>query len=112
MVRSLLNLIAELLLLFRESSLEHLVCSPDGLAIKQAVDLFKRDTAGLRDEEKGEEECQERQCSEEEVHAVVHLLEHLFGEARDEEVKEPVARSRGGLSQGTEIGIEEFLITC
>lgn len=43
-------------------------------------------------------------------HAVVHRGEHLFGEARDEEVKEPVARSRGSLSQGTEVGVEEFLI--
>lgn len=59
MVRCLLDLVAELLLLFRESGLEHLVCSPDGLAIKQAVDLFKRDTTGLGNEEEGEEECQE-----------------------------------------------------
>lgn len=59
MVRCLLDLVTELLLLFRESGLENLVCSPDGLAIKQAVDLFKRDTTSLGDEEEGEEECQE-----------------------------------------------------
>lgn len=112
MVRGLLDLVAELLLLFREGGLEDTVRSPDGLAIKQAVDLFKRDTAGLRDEEEGEEECQERQCSEKEIHAVVHCGEHLFSKAGDEEVKEPVTRSGGGLSQGTEIGVEEFLMSC
>lgn len=59
MVRYLLDLVAELLLFFRESGLENLVCSPDGLAIKQAVNLFKRYTTGLRDEEEGEKERQE-----------------------------------------------------
>jgi hypothetical protein len=42
----------------------------------------------------------------------VHCGEHLFCEARDEEVEEPVTRGGGGLSQGTEIGVEEFLINC
>lgn len=59
MVRCLLDLVAELLLLFRKGGLEYLVRSPDGLAIEQAVDLLKRNTTGLRDEEKREEECQE-----------------------------------------------------
>jgi hypothetical protein len=42
----------------------------------------------------------------------VHRGEHLFCESGDEEVKEPVTRGGGGLSQGTEIRVEEFLMTC
>ena len=42
----------------------------------------------------------------------MHLLEHLFGESRDEEVEEPVAGGGSGLGQGTEVGVEEFLLVC
>jgi hypothetical protein len=39
----------------------------------------------------------------------VHCCEHLLGESGDEEVEEPVAGCCGGLRQGSEVGIEEFL---
>jgi len=103
-----LDIIAELLLLFLELLFENLVCSPDGLALEQTVDLLQRDTASLGDEEEGEEERQERESGEEHVHAVTHSLEHLLSEARNKEVKEPVAGGSGSLSQGTEVGVEEF----
>lgn len=103
-----LDLVAELLILFLEFLLEHFVCSPDGLALEQTIDLLEWDTASLGDEEEGEEEGEERERSEEHVHSVAHCLKHLLGEARDEEVEEPVARGGGSLSQGTEVGVEEL----
>lgn len=82
---------------------------PDGLDLEQAVDPLERHAARLGHEEEGEEEGQEGQRSEEHVHAVAHGLEHLLGEARHEEVEEPVAGRRGTTGQGAEVGVEEFL---
>lgn len=104
-----LDIKAELLLFFLEQRLELLVCLPNGLLLEEAVDLLQRNTTGLRDEEEGEEEGKEGQGGEEEVYTIAHSLEHLLGEARDEEVEQPVTGSGTGLGQGTEVGIEEFL---
>ena len=110
MLRAILDVVAELLLLFLQLHLERLVGAPHGLALEQPIDLLQRDTTGFGDEEEGEEEGQEGERGEEEVYAVVHGDEHLLGEAGDEEVEEPVAGGREGLSQGTEVGVEEFLL--
>lgn len=103
-----LNLKAELLLLCAENLLELLIGTPDGLALEQAVDLLQRDTGGLGNKEEGEEEGEEGERGEEHVHSISHGGEHLLGEARDEEVEEPVACGGAGLGEGTEVGVEEL----
>lgn len=110
MNRLLLDIEPELLFFGLQLSLELLVGPPDRLDREETINLLKRDTAGLRDEEKGEEEGEEGQGSEEEVYSVSHGFEHLFGEAGDEEVKEPVTGGCEGLGQRTEAGLEEFLL--
>lgn len=109
MVNSLiLNIEAELLLLGAENLLKLLVGPPDRLALEQAVDLLQRDTGGLGNKEEGEEEGKEGERGEEHIHSVSHGGEHLLGEARDEEVEEPVACGGAGLGEGTEVGVKEF----
>lgn len=105
-----LDIETELLLLLLKDLLELLVCPPNRLLLEETVNLLQGNTTSLRNEEEGEEEGKEGQRREEEVHAVSHSLEHLLGEARDEEVEQPVAGSCAGLSQGTEVGIEEFRV--
>jgi hypothetical protein len=41
----------------------------------------------------------------------VHGCEHLLCEARDEEVEKPVTGCCGGLGEGADVGVEEFLYT-
>lgn len=106
---TILDLESELLFLCGQLGLQLLVRVPDGLDLEQALDLLQRNTAGLGDEEEGEEEGEEGQGGEEEVDTVSHGREHLFGESRHEEVEQPVAGSGAGLGQRTEVGVEEFL---
>lgn len=103
-----LNLKAEFLLLRAEDLLELRIGTPDRLALEQAVDLLQRDTGGLGDKEEGEEEGEEGEGCEEHVHSVSHSSEHLLGEARDEEVEEPVTCGGAGLGEGTEVGVKEL----
>ena len=110
MNRVLLDIESELLFFGLQLSLELLVGLPNRLDHEETINLLKRDTAGLWDEEKGEEKGEEGQGSEEEVYSVSHGFEHLFGEAGDEEVEEPVAGGCEGLGQRTEAGLEEFLL--
>lgn len=79
------------MLLLLQLCLERLVGTPDGLDLEQALHLLQRHTAGLWDEEEGVEEGEEGKRRKEEVDAVAPGLEHLLGEARDEEVEQPVA---------------------
>lgn len=65
---------------------------------------LKRDRLGLGHEEEDEECGQDHQRSEEEVHAVAPGIEHLWGEARDDEVPEPVVGSCPRLTEGTKEG--------
>lgn len=102
------NIETELLLFFLELLLQNLVRPPDRLFLEEAIDLLKRNTASLGDEEEGEEEGEERKGCEEHVHAVAHSSEHLLGEARHEEVEKPVAGGCAGLSQRSEVGVEEL----
>lgn len=104
-----LDIKAELLLFFLEQRLELLVCLPNRLLLKEAIDLLQGNTTCLRNEEEGKEEGKEGQRGEEEVYTIAHSLEHLLGKARDEEVEQPITGSGAGLGQGTEVGIEEFL---
>lgn len=104
-----LDIMAELLFLLLELSLEDLVSFPDWLDHEQPLDLLEGNTAGFGDEEEGEYEGKERQGSEEHIHAVTHGSKHLLSESRHQEVEEPVACRRGSLSQRTEVGVEEFL---
>jgi hypothetical protein len=106
---TILDLESELLFLLRQLGLQLLVRVPDRLDLEQALDFLQRNTTGLGDEEEGEEEGEEGQGGEEEVDTVSHGREHLFGESRDKEVEQPVAGSGAGLSQRTEVGVEEFL---
>lgn len=99
MKSTIFDIESELLVFCSQLGLQLLVRVPDRLDLEQALDLLQRDTTGLRDEEEGKEECEEGQGGEEEIDTVSHGREHLFGEARDEEVEEPVAGSRAGLSQ-------------
>lgn len=103
---------AELRLLLDQLGLEDLVCAPHGLDLEQALCLLQWDTARLGNEEEGIEEGEEGERGEEEVDAVAHSGEHLLGEARDEEVEEPVAGGGEGLSEGAEVGVEEFLVSA
>jgi len=104
-----LHLLLKLHVLLRKLPHQRLVSLPHRLDLEQPVNLLQRDSLGLGDEKKGEEEGEERQRSEEEVDAVAHRLEHLLREARDEEVEEPVARGRRAARQRAEVGVEEFL---
>ena len=104
-----LNIEAELLFLFGKHGLELLVCAPHGLALEEAVHLLQGNTACLGDEEEGEEEGEEGEGGEEHVDSVAHGCEHLFCEAGDEEVEEPVAGCCAGLGERSEVGVEEFL---
>lgn len=99
---------AELGLLLPELGNQLVVGSPHRLDLKQPVNLLKRHTARLGDEEEGEEEGAEGQRGKEEVDSVAHGLEHLLGEARDEKVEEPVAGRGGAAGQGAEVGVEEL----
>lgn len=108
---TILNVKSELLFLSCQLFLQLLVRVPDGLDLEEALNLLQRDTTGLGDEEEGKEEGEEGQGGEEEVDAVAHGREHLFGESRYEEVEKPVAGSRAGLSQRPEVGVEKFLFT-
>lgn len=90
---------------------QHLcVGTPHGLSLEERVHVLQRDTLGLRDEEEYEGDRQEHQTGEEEVHAVVHLGEHLRREARDEEVPEPVGPGGARLGQRPDVGIEHLRV--
>lgn len=108
-IASLLQVAAETLLVLLQLSLELLVRIPDGLDLEQAINLLQRNTTGFGDEEEGKEEGTEGQGSEEEVDTEVHTGKHLLGEPSDQEVEEPVTGGGSGLTQGTKIGVEEFL---
>lgn len=105
-----LDVSTEPLLLPRQLLLERLVRLPDRFDLEQALHLLQWDTTSLWDEEEGIEEREEGQRREEEVHAVAHRGEHLFGESRHEEVEQPVAGRCAGLGYGAEVGVEEFLV--
>lgn len=107
--RSILHLVTEPFLFFSQLLLEFLVRPPDRLDLEELVDRLQWDTTGLGDEEEGEEPGEEGQRREEEVHAVAHRSEHLFGEARNKEVEEPVTGRGASLRQRPNVGIEEFL---
>lgn len=81
----------EPMLLVLQLCLERLVGTPDGLDLEQALHLLQWHTARLWNEEEGVKEGEEGERREEEVDAVAPSLEHLLGEARDEEVEQPVA---------------------
>lgn len=78
---TILDLESELLFLCCQLGLQLLVRVPNWLDLEQALDLLQRDTAGLGDEEEGEEEGEEGQRGEEEVDTVSHGREHLLGES-------------------------------
>lgn len=84
---TILDFESELLFLCCQLGLQLLIRVPDRLDLEQALDLLQRDTAGLGDEEEGEEEGEEGEGGEEEVDTVSHGREHLFGESRHKEVK-------------------------
>lgn len=105
----LLDIVAEALLVLAQRGKDLAVRAPDGLNLEQAVHALERNTLGLGDEEEDEEDREDHQRREEEVHAVSHGGEHLRGEARDEEVPQPVGGGGAGLGQRTHVRVEHFL---
>ena len=92
-VRLLIRLKAEPLYVMSEilvlpSKLLHdsLVCLAHRLDSKETVHMLQRNGLGLRDEEEDEEDRDYHERREEKVDAVGHLEEHLWREARDNEV--------------------------
>lgn len=110
MDRPVLDVKSKLFFFLLQLSLKCLVGPPDRLALEQTVHLLQRDTAGLGDEEEGEEEGEEGEGCEKEVNPIAHSLEHLLGEPRDKEVEQPVAGRCAGLGQGAEVRVKEFLL--
>lgn len=100
---STLSIMSELLVLFPEPGNDLLVGAPDGLDLEQVIHMLQRNRLRLRNEEEDEGNGEDHERSEEEVHAVLHLEEHLRREARDDEVPEPVVCSGGGLAEGASI---------
>lgn len=67
------------------------VCRVGGeAAIKELIHGLERDALCLGNEEVDEDDGAEHEGCEEEVDAEAHGVEHLRGEAGDEEVPEPV----------------------
>ena len=82
---------------------------PHRLMLKEQVHALKWDALCFWEEEVNEHDRQEHKRRKEEVHPVVHLGKHLWCEAGDEEVPQPIGRCSEGLGQRTHIWIEHFL---
>lgn len=80
------------------------------LNLKQLIHTLQRHALGFRNEEVNERDRQDHERGEEEIDAVAHLEKHLRGEARDDEVPEPVVCGGGGLAQGARVLGEHFRV--
>lgn len=84
--------------------------APRGLHLEQAVHALERDGLGLGDEEENEDGGEDHEGGEEHVDAEAHRVEHLLGEAGDDEVPEPVVGGGEGLAEGAGVLVEHLRV--
>lgn len=81
--------------------------------LEEAVHIFQRNRLGLRDQEPDENNAADHHGSKEEEHSSAgrtHVVEHLWREAADDEVPEPVVGGGGGLAEATGVHVEHFAV--
>jgi hypothetical protein len=83
---------------------------PHRLYLKQPAHLLELDPFRLGHEEEDEDDAENHERREEEVHAVLHLQEHLGREAADDEVPEPVVGGGRRLAQRPRVLVEHLAV--
>lgn len=104
------SIVAELDLLGAELLDDLSVSLAHGLDLEEAVHRLEGQTLGLGNQEVDESGRHDHEGGEEEVDAVGHGEEHLRGEARDDEVPEPVVGGGRGLADGARVLVEHFRV--
>ena len=92
---------------------DDVVCPPHRLDLEETIHALKGDTLGLRQKEEDEDDRADHHGREEEVDTAAggaHGVEHLLGEARDDEIPEPVRRSCRGLAQGARVVVKDLTV--